>query len=66
VERLLVMKPDDPEEMRDRGLLLYRLHRYGLALEALRAYLAAAPLAPDRAAIEDHVARLMRLAASMN
>jgi regulator of sirC expression with transglutaminase-like and TPR domain len=66
VDRLLVLRPGDPDELRDRGLLLYRLHRYGLALEVLGAYLSATPDSPGHAAIEGHVARLMKLAADMN
>jgi regulator of sirC expression with transglutaminase-like and TPR domain len=43
------------EDLRDRGLLLYRLGRRAEAEESLRAYLAAAPAAHDRAAVERHI-----------
>jgi regulator of sirC expression with transglutaminase-like and TPR domain len=43
------------EDLRDRGLLLYRLGRRDEAEASLRAYLAAAPSAPDRAAVERHI-----------
>lgn len=66
VERILVLRPDDAGEIRDRGLLLYRLQRYGGALVALEDYLARAPQAHDRAAIASHLERLLRLAAEMN
>jgi len=66
VERLLVMRPGDAGETRDRGLLLYRLQRYGLAMEALRDYLRRAPDAEDRDSVAAHLERVMRLAAEMN
>ena len=51
------------EDRRDRGLLLYRLERHAEAEEALRSYLAAAPNAPDRGAVEQHLDWLRRLRA---
>ena len=66
VERLLLLDPSDQEEGRDRGLLLFRLQRFGPALEALQAYLAAREDAPDRDAITQHVATLRHLIASLN
>jgi len=56
VDRLLLIHPEDADEVRDRGLLLLRLMRYPEALAALRAYLAARPDATDRERIELHVA----------
>jgi regulator of sirC expression with transglutaminase-like and TPR domain len=66
VERLLVLQPDDPEEIRDRGLLLFRMQKYGLALDSLNAYLAAAAGAQDRQTIEAHVRTLRELLATLN
>ncbi len=66
VDRLLLMDPDDSDEIRDRGLLLYRLHQYGKALECLQAYLEVTPAAADRATIERHVTALRQLIASLN
>jgi regulator of sirC expression with transglutaminase-like and TPR domain len=43
------------EDLRDRGLLLHRLRRYPEAEESLRAYLATAPTAADRGAVERHL-----------
>jgi regulator of sirC expression with transglutaminase-like and TPR domain len=56
VDRLLLIHPEDADEVRDRGLLLLRLMRYPEALAALRSYLAARPDATDRERIEMHVA----------
>ena len=66
VERLLVLSPDDAEEIRDRGLLLFRMQKYGAALDALDTYLHAAAGAADRETIEGHVRTLRQLLASLN
>ncbi|OGF13257.1 MAG: hypothetical protein A2W00_08550 [Candidatus Eisenbacteria bacterium RBG_16_71_46] len=66
VDRLLLLCPDDAQEMRDRGLLLYRLKRYGQALEGLNRYLAAQPHAADRETVERHLQTLRQLVASLN
>ena len=63
VERLLLLHPDDPPELRDRGLLLYRMDRYREARGALRAYLEARPRALDREVIERHLAALQMILA---
>lgn len=66
VERLLLIHPEDIDEVRDRGLLLFRLRRYGPALESLSAYLDARPEAPDQDTISQHVTTLRHLIASLN
>ncbi|MFI5370645.1 MAG: SirB1 family protein [Candidatus Eisenbacteria bacterium] len=66
VERLLLLHPEDAEQVRDRGLLLYRLRRYQQALEELKAYLAARPDANDRETVEHHLVSLREILASMN
>ena len=66
VERLLILSPGDPEETRDRGLLLFRLQKYVQALACLVRYLELAPEANDRATIEKHCVPLRHLMASLN
>lgn len=66
VERLLLLVPDDPSETRDAGLLLFRLKRYGAALDRLQAYLAGEPPPTDSESIREHVAKLRRRLAEMN
>ena len=66
VDRLLVLRPGDAEEIRDRGLLLFRMQKYGRALDSLTDYLSAAPEAQDRETIEGHVRALRGLLASLN
>ena len=64
VERILLLHPEDVLEIRDRGLLLYRLDRYREAHAALRDYLRRRPDALDREVVERHLAALdMMLAA---
>jgi regulator of sirC expression with transglutaminase-like and TPR domain len=63
VERLLLLHPDDPPELRDRGLLLYRMDRYREARAALHAYLRARPEALDREVVERHLAALQMILA---
>lgn len=66
VERLLLLHPGDADETRDEGLLLFRLHKYGRALDALQSYLALRAAAPDRPSIESHVTALRRILAGLN
>lgn len=66
VDRLLLLHPEDLDEVRDRGLLLYRLQRYVPALEALTRYLEARPEAPDRESMESHLRSLRGLIAQLN
>ena len=60
VERLLLLKPDVPSEIRDRGLLCAQLGQPRRALEDLTTYLEACPEAPDAPAMRRHVAALQR------
>jgi len=64
VERLLLLHPDEPPELRDRGLLLYRMDRYREARTSLQAYLRARPEALDREVIERHLAALQMMLAA--
>jgi regulator of sirC expression with transglutaminase-like and TPR domain len=66
VERLLLVHPDDLDQVRDRGLLLFRLQRFVPALECLTRYLAEATGAADRANIERHVAAVRLQLSSLN
>ena len=64
VERLLLLHPDEPPELRDRGLLLYRMDRYREARVSLAAYLRARPDALDREVVERHLAALQMMLAA--
>ena len=60
VERLILLQPDAPSEIRDRGLLRAQLGHLHAALEDLNTYLEACPEAPDAAAMRRHVDALRR------
>lgn len=66
VERLLVLNPDDLDQLRDRGLLQFRLQRFAPALESLNRYLELAGESADRAEIEQHVQALRQHLPSIN
>jgi regulator of sirC expression with transglutaminase-like and TPR domain len=66
VERLLLIDPNDLTQVRDHGLLLFRLHRFTPALASLMRYLAGAPDAADRADVEATVIALRQQMNSMN
>lgn len=60
VERLILLQPDVPSEIRDRGLLRAQLGYLQSALEDLSTYLEACPEAPDAAAMRRHAEALQR------
>ncbi len=58
VERLQLLRPGEPEELRDRGMILARLGRPAEARAELERYLERAPGAPDRRRVELLLERL--------
>ncbi|HEY7492552.1 MAG TPA: tetratricopeptide repeat protein [Candidatus Tectomicrobia bacterium] len=58
VERLLLLTPEMPTEVRDRGLLRSQLGHLQAALEDLQYYLQLAPDAPDAVVITQYMAAL--------
>ena len=66
VDRLLLIVPEDANEIRDRGLLLFRLNRWAPALECLTRYLERKPDAADRDTIREHVLTLRYYVANLN
>jgi regulator of sirC expression with transglutaminase-like and TPR domain len=57
-DRCVALLPEEPAELRDRGLLHWRLGEIRDALGDLRVYLERVPRAPDRAHVEEVVSRL--------
>ncbi|UBF27259.1 transglutaminase-like domain-containing protein [Kovacikia minuta CCNUW1] len=53
VERILLLYPDAAIELRDRGVLYYRLNRFTEARQDLEDYLALMPTAEDAAVIQE-------------
>lgn len=58
VERILLLRPTGPIEIRDRGVILARMGKRGEALEQLEAYLHLAPEAADSQRIRGMVEEL--------
>lgn len=53
IEWLLLLCPDEPMELRDRGLVLYELERWEASLQSLEEYLALWPMAEDGRVIRE-------------
>ena len=66
VERLLLIKPGDVTELRDRGFLKAHLGRAGSAIVDLEAYLNQTPEAPDADSVRGRVSWLRRKLSEMN
>lgn len=58
VERILLLFPEVPTEVRDRGILYYHLDRWQESRQDLAAYLAKVPRAEDRAEVERLLERM--------
>ncbi|HEU5100623.1 MAG TPA: tetratricopeptide repeat protein [Roseiflexaceae bacterium] len=66
VERILLIEPNNAQELRDRGLLRARLGQLHVALEDLDRYARMAPTAPDLPQIRQHARALASQAAEGN
>lgn len=66
VERLLVVNPGDPREIRDRGLLLAHLGHTASAVSDLEAYLQLAPEASDADSVRGRLAWILRKLAEVH
>lgn len=66
VERLLLVSPEDPREIRDRGFLLAHLGRPNAAVADLENYLVVAPGAPDADAVRGRLAWLLKKMSDAN
>lgn len=66
VDRLLILEPEAPAGIRDRGLLLSQLRRYPEAVAELERYLRQTPAAEDAQAIRDHLRSVRQRASSLN
>jgi regulator of sirC expression with transglutaminase-like and TPR domain len=66
VERLLLLQPDHPAELRDRGLVHYRRGAFRAAHADLERYTQLAPTANDLPAIREQIAFIWKLLAMRN
>jgi regulator of sirC expression with transglutaminase-like and TPR domain len=66
IERLLLINPDSPQHVRDRGLLLATLGQATSAIAELGRYLMLAPDAPDADSIREQIKTIRQSQASLN
>ena len=66
VERLVLLRPDMPEELRDRGLLRLALGEPLLAAADIATYAERAPAAPEVGRLRRRIAELREVRASLN
>jgi regulator of sirC expression with transglutaminase-like and TPR domain len=66
VERILVLVPDAPLELRDRGLLYARLECFAAAAADLQQFLALAPDDPTAPGVRQQLVELMRTSPPLN
>jgi regulator of sirC expression with transglutaminase-like and TPR domain len=65
IEMQFALDPDDPTELRDRGILFARLHRYDRAIADLEAYIERSPDAAGVKHIRDTILRYLREARNL-
>ncbi len=66
LDRMILVAPDAPAELRDRGYVYERMECWRPALEDLRAYLGREPDAPDIEEVRAKVAQLSERCARLN
>jgi regulator of sirC expression with transglutaminase-like and TPR domain len=66
VERILVLAPDAPLELRDRGLLYARLECFSAAAADLQRFLELAPGDPTAVGVRQQLVELMRTSPPLN
>jgi len=65
-DRILILVPDLPQELRDRGLAYQQLECYGAAVSDLERFLRLAPNDESASAIREELVKLTRLAAQIH
>jgi regulator of sirC expression with transglutaminase-like and TPR domain len=65
-DRLLILRPDSPCDLRDRGLLAFQLKRYDDASADLDRYLRLVPEAEDHDVIRDHLRSIRERVVALN
>jgi regulator of sirC expression with transglutaminase-like and TPR domain len=66
VERLLVLEPEAPGEIRDRGVILANLGELPRAIWDWERYLTCHPAAPDAETVRTHLKRARQTLATLN
>jgi len=66
VDRILLIQPDQPDEVRDRGRIYEHLECFRAALENYQSYLAQRPGAGDAPDVHKRIAELKQIVANFN
>lgn len=66
VDQILLIQPDQPDEIRDRGSIYEHLECFRAALENFQSYLALRPNAGDAPDIHRRIAELSQIVATLN
>ena len=66
VERVLLINPDLPQEIRDRAIIRFNLKEYSPALVDFRLYLKLTPFAPDEEEMHDYIRKILGHFAQFN
>ena len=65
-DRILLIEPVQPVELRDRGVIHFQLHYYARALRDLNAYLDREPEADDKKEVQQQIKVIRQMLAMMN
>lgn len=66
VDRILLIQPEQPDEIRDRGCIYERLECFRAALENFQSYLTLRPNAGDAPDVHRRIAELRQIVATLN
>jgi regulator of sirC expression with transglutaminase-like and TPR domain len=66
IERMILLNPEDPAHIRDRGLICYGLEQYSKAYLDLKTYLQRCPTAEDIDAVRAQLASIRQRLGSLN
>jgi regulator of sirC expression with transglutaminase-like and TPR domain len=66
IDRLVLLTPEDPTQIRDRGIVSYGLNQYSLAYQDLRTYLHYCPTAQDAELIREYLATIRQRMSALN
>ena len=66
MDRILLLAPEEPQELRDRGLLHYQLDRYAEARADLERFLALMPQHPGADAVQPYLERARQRMSRLN
>jgi len=66
MDKLIIMNPHLPEEVRDRGIIYYQMQAYRLALKDFEGYLSTAPESDDAGVIHQYIEVLREYSTHVN